>query len=289
MARPTGNDVTDFSKRHIWNIVASSGVPERLNVRTEFTKYLTSKGYPAILCEEFSERNVGQILMHIVEGCEQWESLGIPMPLHVVDQLGSIITWPHPKFEDISGRAKLSRHFCDVWSWVRACYEREFLFCCAAYLFELGCTKVHITDTTGDGGIDLIGILDRGPFRGLCFLVQAKTAQTEVTKETVFSDYTKYILLRHQAKWDEYQNAIGINKAHDGAGVLYMLASNLEFNATIKQAARDLPIILRSGRQIAHSLANRADVTRWQKVRDHVGQPEASLTRNLSKVFSEVL
>jgi hypothetical protein len=289
MSRPTGNDVTDFSRNYLWNFVVSNTVPERINVRTEFSKFLTSKGYPAMLCEEFSERNVGLILTHIVEGCEQWESLGIPMPLYIVDQLGSIVTWLHPKFENISGRTKLPQNFSDVWAWVRACYEREFLFCCAAYLFDLGCTRVHITDTTGDGGIDVIGIIERGPFRGLCFLVQAKTAQTEVTKETIFSDYTKYILLRHHAKWDEYRRSIGIDKSHDGAGVLYLLASNLEFNPAIKQAARDLPIILRSGRQIAHSLSKRADVMRWQKIRDHVGQPEASLTRNLAKIFSEVL
>lgn len=289
MSRPTGNDLSDFSRRHIWDIVVSNAVPQRLNVRTEISKFLNARGYPSFLCDEFAEKNVGQALTQIVEMSAQWESLGIPVPLHVVDQSGSIITWLHPKFEDISGRSKLPSEFCNVWSWVRGCYEREFLFCCAAYLFAMGCTRVHITDTTGDGGIDVIGVVERGAFRGVCFLVQAKTAQTEVTKEAVFSDYTKYILLRHHSKWEEYRKAIGLDRANDGAGVLYVLASNLEFNAAIKQAARDLPVILRSGRQIAHALSIRTALARWQKVRDHIGQPDASLSRNLAKAFSEVL
>jgi len=120
-------------------------------------------------------------------------------------------------------------------------------------------------------------------------LVQAKTAHGQVSKEDVFSDYTKFVLLKHDAKWDEYRKAVGIDKTPDGVGLVYIFASNCEFGPTIAQAARNLPIMLRSGRQIAHCLAKRADATRWRAVQAHVGETNANLSRNLSKLLLEAL
>jgi hypothetical protein len=281
MSWPSSSEVSEFSYHRIWDSAVASGVPERLNLRAEFVGFLKSRGYVGVVAEEYAERNIGLLLTKILKVCEEWAALGIPSPLHVADQTGTLITWKHPKFENVSGLPKLSENFCDVWRWVKDCREREFLFCCAAYLFLLGCSRIFVTDTSGDGGIDLIGIHEAEPFRGMCFLVQAKTAMSDVGKESLFSDYTKYLLLRHTAKWDDYRKALGIDKTSDGVGVIYIFASNQEFNPAIIQAARDLPIMLRSGRQLAHSLSRKADLRRWMSARDSVGATDANLSRNL--------
>ena len=289
MSSPCGSDVSEFSYRHIWNSVVGSNSPERLNARVEFAGFLKSKGHVAIIADEYAEKNINLILTKILTVCGEWESLGIPCPLHVADQNGAIITWKHPKFGTISGRDTLPEHFCDVWQWVKSRHEREFLFSCAAYLFLLGCSRIFITDTTGDAGLDLMGIHEKGPFKGLCFLVQAKTAQNEVSKETLFSDYTKFLLLRHTVKWHEYQKAAGIDKAADGIGLVYIFASNLEFSPAIMEAAKTLPIVLRSGRHLAYTLSLRADLKKWLAARDHLGTLDASLSRNLRVPFSQII
>ena len=289
MSRPSGSDVFEFSYYHIWEYVVAGNVAERMNTRAEFVDFLKSRGHVQMIAEEYAEKNIGLLLNNIQVVCEQWDALGIPRPLEVTDQSGSIITWRHPKFEGISGRRKLSENFCDVWRWVKECRDRDFLLCCAAYLHLLGCSRIYITDTSGDGGIDLIGIYEIEPLRGVCFLVQAKTALNEVAKESLFSDYTKYLLLRRNVKWNEYEKALGIDRTADGVGIVYMFASNLEFNPPIVQAARDLPIMLRSGRQIAYALSTRAPLSRWMRVREHVGETSASLSRNLGGHIMEAL
>lgn len=289
MPRPSGSELSEFSYLSIWDSIVVSGGAERVNARAAFVDFLKAKSHPAIIAEEYAEKNISLVLQQILKVCDQWESLGIPRPLDVVDQNGSIITWRHPKFEQISGRKKLPDSFCDIWAWVRKCRDREFLFCCAAYLFLLGCSRIFVTDTSGDGGIDLIGVQETDPFRGMCFLIQAKTALSEVGREALFSDYTKYILLRHTAKWDEYRRALGVDKTSDGVGIIYIFASNQEFNPAIVQAARDLPIMLRSGRQIAHSLSKRANLQRWMAARDRVGVTDASLSKNLFSSMDEVM
>ncbi len=281
MPRPTGSDLAEFSYKKIWDSVVIAGGEERLNARAAFVDFLKSKSHPAIIAEEYAEKNINLMLEQILKVCDEWESLGIPRPLDVIDPNGSIITWKHPRFELISGRKKLPDGFCDIWNLVRSCRERDFLFWCGAYLYLLGCNRIFVTDTSGDGGIDLIGIHEAEPFRGLCFLVQAKTASSDVGKESLFGDYTKYLLLRHTAKWDDYRKALGVDKTSDGLGVVYIFASNQEFNPAIIEAARNLPIMLRSGRQLAHGLSKRADLQRWLRARDRVGATEASLSKDL--------
>lgn len=289
MPRPSGNDLAEFSYSRIWEAVVSTAAAERINARAAFVDFLILKSHPALIAEEYAEKNVPLLLEQILKVCDQWESLGIPRPLEVVDQKGSIITWRHPNYEKISGRKKLPDSFCDVWAWVRSAREREFLFCCAAYLFLLGCSRIFVTDTTGDGGVDLIGIHEADPFRGMCFLVQAKSALSQVGKESLFSDYTKYLLLRHAARWEEYRKVLGVDKSSDGIGIIYIFASNQEFCPAIIQAARDLPIMLRSGRQLAHGLAKRADLRRWMAAQAAVGSTDASLSRNLQGLIASAL
>ena len=289
MPKPSGDELAAFSYQRIWELVVTSAVPDRLNARTELVSFLTAKGHVKIIAEEFAEKNIGRLLTNVERVCEQWEALGIPRPLYLNDQMGTIITWKHPKYQNISGRQPLSPEFCAVWQWVKSCRERDFLFCCAAYLFQLGCGRIYVTDTRGDGGIDLIGVHDAGPLRGICFFVQAKTAGGEVGKESLYSEYTKFLLLRFNSRWHEYQRAAGLDNVSDGVGLVYLFASNQEFNPAVMQAARDLPIMLRSGRQIAHCLAARADVSRWMAVRDIVGEMKANTSRNLQIAISKAL
>jgi hypothetical protein len=289
MPLPSNNDLTEFSFRHIWEGVVSSDAPATLNLRIKFSQFLQERGYLSIIAEEYAERNIGLLQENILKVLGEWEALGVPRPLEVTDRVGTAITWMHPNFEEVSGRPRLPAAFCDVWAWVRECREREFLFCCAAYLHICGCERVYVTDTTGDGGVDLIGIIEKDPLAGVVVLVQSKTSLGDVSKESLFSDYTKFLLLKHTTRWAEYRRASGIEKACAGAGILYLFASNKEFNPGIVQAARDLPILLRSGRQIAHSLCRRADVEQWKAVRAHVGEPTASLSKNVCTSIAQKL
>jgi hypothetical protein len=43
----------------------------------------------------------------------------------------------------------------------------------------------------------------------------------------------------------------------------------------------DLPIMLRSGRQLAHGLSRRAGLRQWMAARDSVGTTAANLSKNL--------
>lgn len=287
MPQPSGSDLAEFSYSRLWESVVTPAALERLNARAAFADFLRSKSYSSFIAEEYAERNVSLLLQQILKVCDEWEAIGIPRPLEIVDQSGSIITWKHPKFERISGRKSLPEDFCDVWTWVRSCREREFLFCCSAYLYLLGCSRVFITDASGDGGIDLIGVHEAEPFRGMCFLVQAKTAGSDVGKESLFSDYTKYLLLRHTSKWGEYCKALGVDRTRDGVGLIYIFASNREFNPAIVQAARDLPIMLRSGRQLAHGLSRKADLRRWLVARANIGSIDTSLSKNLVATIAQ--
>ena len=167
MSRPSGNEVAEFSYHRLWDSVVIASGPDRLNAQAEFVSFLVAKGHPQIIAEEYAEKNIALVLTKVAKVCDQWEALGIPRPLHIANQVGTLVTWKHPNYETISGRQRLPEQFCDVWRWVKGCMEREFLFCCAAYLFQLGCSRIYVTDTTGDAGLDVLGVYESGPLRGM--------------------------------------------------------------------------------------------------------------------------
>lgn len=288
MPSPGNADILSFSKFYIWDYVGQKHLPKLLNARNVFIEFLVQRGFAKFQSEEFAEKNIGRVLSEISEVSKEWQALGIPLPFFIKDQSGSIISWTHPKFEEISRREKISDEFYDVWNWVKEFDEKRLLFLNSVFLYSIGCEKIFITDSPGDCGVDILGCINKGPFKGVTFLVQAKSAQSKVNKESLFSDYTKYLLLQRQGQWEKYLNAIDGEHSHDGIGIIFVFTSNLEFTENIKKAAMDLPIMLRSGKQLAYALAPYG-LSNLQSAYSRISPVKPSLTDNLFREFRSKL
>jgi len=288
MPGPTHADTSQFAAGHIWQTAATQVAPEKMTIQREFSQFLRTKGYAELICEEYAESNLNLCIEYISREVEGWNSLGVSSPLQVISN-GRVVTWRHPHFQEITGLKPLHPDFCDIWEWIKSISSREFLFCCSGMLWCIGCSKIFISDTSGDAGIDLLGIIENGPLRGVVVLVQAKTANDDVNKECVYSDYAKYLLLKHQNKWGEYRRSLDIEKRTDGCSELYLFSSNREFRPSICAAGKELSFMLRSGRQIAQILSLSGNLRQWMRAREEVGGLEASLARDISTPISRVL
>ena len=224
MVQPTGSDVYEFAQSKIWDVATTDTVPQSMQARVAFKEYLVKRGVNQFVADEFVETNLSFLIGEIQKTSEDWSALGVPSPIYITDQYGRIVTWSNPRFEEITGKQKIGDSFCGTWSLVRNSYERDFLFFCVAYLACLGCRKIFVTDTSGDCGIDVIGSSESGALRGLVLLIQAKTSQNNLSKDALFKDYTKYLLLRHEDRWNSYLDALELAQSKDGIGVVYMLS-----------------------------------------------------------------
>ena len=72
------------------------------------------------------------------------------------------ICWFHHKFEEETGFEGLPTTFSWVLEWLDNLSPREFLIPCAMYLKLLGASKIFITDSSGDEGIDCLGVVYGG-------------------------------------------------------------------------------------------------------------------------------
>lgn len=286
MSKPRGQDLEEFSQTHIWDIVTVDPPPQRINVREEFVAFLRARGFPQIICEEYTEHNLTLLLTRIVERCEEWDALGVPRPLSIINQGGSMITWAHPNFERASGFARPEEGFMRIWNRIRNCYSRDFLLPCASYLYCIGCNRIYITDGAGDGGVDIIGTGSNNTLRGLLFLIQSKSAAGTVSKEALFADFAKYLILPRHSRWKDYLTATGLRAVVDGLCTVFVFASNGEFSSAVRQTGRELPVILRSGRQIANCLAQRCALHSWESAWEVCGELRRDLSKNLANCFS---
>jgi hypothetical protein len=285
MGRPTGADIDLFSRHQLWTQIVCASAPQKINALLGFETFLVAQGYPKIISFEYATRNLNLVIEKIIDVCNEWDALGVPRPAELVHN-SNLVTWAHPKFLDISGRNPLPADFIIIWQVVVKSLERDFLFWSAAFLYDTGCDRIFITDTSGDGGVDVLGVIGEGALRGLALLMQSKTAQSEVGRDSLLCDYSKYLLLRHSDRWRDYKSAMNVDKSLDGLGVLYVFASNQEFKPNIRDSARDLPVVLRSGRQLAHRLALRAPLEKWLAIKNSLGDFKANLSRNLVPFFA---
>jgi hypothetical protein len=162
----------------------------------------------------------------------------------------------------------------------------ELLFYLAAYLYAIGCDNIYVTDKSGDGGIDLIGLKTAGHYKGLCFVVQSKFAGNSVGKDSFLCDYSKSILSEKTGRWKKYVEEIGLDKNKDGFSKAYIFATNNEFKDSIREAARELGVTLRSGRQIAHCLSVFFTPTEFKLLRQRVPSIEGSTKLDYRNIFT---
>lgn len=291
MSSPCGDDVRVFAREFFRDQVVSLSALPSINVHEAFTNYLVERGNSRLLSDEFSERNMSNLLDLVQKRADEWIALDLNSPIHIVENGPQVITWSHPKFVDVSGRNPISSDFCSILNILRNCKPREFLGYAACYLHAIGCDKIFITDASGDAGIDLLGVFNQGPFRNVCIFVQSKTtnATSMINKETLLCDYSKYLLLRKLDRWNDYCQSSGLLNSIDGMGCVFMFLSNSEFKEGLRTAAVGLEVLLRSGRQIASTISEVANLESIQQAIEAIQPFNASITKNLAKTLDQYL
>jgi len=292
MPSPTGDDIRHFARELFRTRVVSTVADASINVMGEFAEYLISKGHSRIVSDEYAERHITHVIELIHKRADEWSILGVKSPIHILDNGPQLITWAHPLFVNISGKQAITSDFCAVLDCIRHCDSREFLGYGACYLFALGCERIFITDTSGDGGIDLVGVFNRGPMRNVCVFVQSKTVQPKagealgmVNKDTLLCDYSKYLLLRKMPQWNEYCQSSGLMQSIDGMGCIFMFLSNSEFKPGLREAAIGLEVLLRSGLQIAASITELGSLVTIQAALEAMRPFSANISKNLAKTL----
>jgi hypothetical protein len=291
MASPGEKEVRKFARKLFSKYVVIPMPEHKINIRTKFLEYLQESGFPKITSFEFAENNLGFLIDLIQEKCNEWDKLDLKSPLHVVNQTSNLITWPHPKFTEISGKTPLSSDYCAILQAIRNAKPREFLGYVACYLYAIGCTRIFITDTTGDGGIDLLGSFSNGNLRNICIFVQSKSSgpDSQLNKEVMLSDYSKFLLLRKLPKWSEYCKCMGVDSSISGMGSIFLFLSNSEFKFGLQDAASGLEIVLRSGRQIASALASLGAFCKLNRAIEALSPFEVNLSKNLHSIIERNL
>ena len=291
MSAPGEPEIRLFARSLFTQKVLIANPAQAINTLSSFADFLKEKCFPPMISHEFAERNLGYLLSLIHERCEEWRNLGLRSPLHVLDQRGRLITWPHPKFEEISGREPLASGYCEILEKVRLAGAREFLGFVACYLYGIGCTRIFISDAPGDGGIDVIGTYTKGDLKNVCVFVQAKTSSpdTQLDKGVLLTDYAKFLLLRKTQRWVDYCKSLGASTSISGMGTVFMFMSNVEYKAGLRDAAQGLEVLLRSGRQIADVLARLGNLQKVSEAIEAMRPFEMNLSKNLHSTIERHL
>lgn len=289
MTQPCDGDIRKFLREFLPKEVLVTNPKPSVNALTKFKEYLRSQEFSGIICEEFAEKNSSNLVNQIITWCEEWTLLGLNKPLHLMNQKGGMITWAHPKFEQLSGYSPLDQQYCSILKWVREANERQLLGYAALFLYSLGFTKIFITDTSGDGGIDLVGSCADSRLLNLCFFIQCKTTNDnkQLDKGILLSDYSKYLLLRKISKWNQYLKSLGVEHSISGMSSVFCFVSNSEFKPGFREAAVHLEVLIRSSRQIAASISKLGDIQQIEKALISMSPFDASTSNNLYKTIHQ--
>jgi len=161
-----GQIIHEFISDIFWDIVFDDDSLQKLNITSVFAKYLVDeKEFPRLKSEEEAEKNKVNLLTQLQSAIDEWEKLGIPKLIFL--RSDTALTWRHPKFSKLSGFENPPKSFGETYKWIRSCHEKEFLLPCAFYLYSIGCNKIFITDKSGDGGVDVIGVGDKSSLKGV--------------------------------------------------------------------------------------------------------------------------
>lgn len=251
----SGRDaVRHFIRRELFNNIIPSG-PQSINIERAFREFLRREGAPSGLADEYSERWSTVLFAQLEEELIDWEDLGVPRPVDIAGDGRTLVSWGHARFEEITGQAALSPEFIHIDSWISRLGEREFLVVPVLLLSMLGCRPILVTDTSGDGGIDVIGRLPVGILRSTMVCIQAKTSTGRIGREALLSEYGKFIALQRTEKFIEYKRALSLDRTRDGVGIAYLFVCNCEFKHGARGVAGDIGILLRSKKQLSHWLS----------------------------------
>ena len=232
--------------------------PETLNLSRQFATFLAQNNFHRLRAEEEAEKQIFLLRRRLDEALDEWKALGLPPPLGYSENGDVLLTWRHQKYAAITGRDPLSPNFVVVFDWLSGLNARQYLLPSVLFLKLMGCDPIFVTDGPHDEGIDCIGRIAEGPLRSVLVFVQVKTqqaAQRHISKDSLFQEYGKYATLPKTEKYREYLRALNFDEIRDGSSAVYLMISNVEFGRGSQEVARNLGIILRSKRQIAHFLS----------------------------------
>lgn len=276
--------VNDFVFGYFFPELFEGKIKAAVNVERLFRSYLSGKGDLDTECDEVAEKYILDVKRKIELKVSEIEILGLPRVLCQIDDSPShYMCWYHPKYEDDTGLTMMPEDFNHIVNWIDSLDPREFLIPCAMFLKLAGATKIYITDSSGDQGIDCIGLIDEGVLKSTALYVQSKTSEkNDITRDTVLMEYGKYLSLPHTAKFHDYRRALGIDKSVNGCTSMYIFLANKEFKPPAREVSTNLGVLLRSRVQLAYWLAMHYGIERCQEIFNSLKSDlSASLTRNI--------
>jgi len=256
----------------------------KLNIRAEFRNYLIAKGTPELEAEENAEKWECNLKEIIFAAQEEWSRQGVPCPFGFSAKGDLLIGLGHPKWGEITNQEKLPPEFNGISAWLHSLSGKEFLVACSVYLKLVGCDPIYITDGSGDGGIDLIGLISQGPLRSHAYYIQSKTSKSQISRDMILLEYGKYASTLNSHTFREYENALKINASFDGTNATYLFISNNEFKKNARSEAKQLRILLRSGSQLAFWFSQKTTLSKLRFIcNGFVDELERNLSNNISK------
>lgn len=270
--------VRRFLYEHFMPTVMSATVRKAINLQREFSSYLRRIDVAPLVSDEMAEAWIDNLVDSLEQELGTWDGRGIPRPASFDDEgEGVILTWRHPNYTIRTGRECLGADYFDILRWLRDLGPRDFLAVNVVLLAELGATRVHITEGSGDEGVDLIGVVKSGPFRSTGLLVQAKTSNSRISRNAVLLEYAKYASLPRSSKFREYLGAIDIGTSIDGSCLIYIITANNSFETRAQRLAAKVGVLLRSDIQLANSLKVRYGtldgvLEMHERMRGHLGR-----------------
>lgn len=265
------------------NFLTAQG-PRKLNITNDFGHHLRHRGMPERLAAERASEWKHQLFDRLDRALTEWDDLGVPRPLVLTDVDSIVVSWQHQRYRDFCGpiAGSLSADFCAIHERVKRCSPKEFLAVCAIYLKFIGCERIFFTDSSGDEGVDCLGVILSGALKSVNIVVQAKTSSLRIGRDTVLADYGKYLALPHSSKYVHYRYAVQADKRIDGSPWLYVFMTNTEFEPAARIAAGKIGLLLRSRRQIAHKIAEQMSESEFDSSMKRLeANVHADLTRNV--------
>lgn len=251
--------VNDFIYQGVVDGSLDIQAPITINVSQQFASFLADNGFQQYRAEEEAEKQRALLIRRLNEMLDEWKALGVRMPLGFSEDQNILLTWRHPKSSDIIGDDLLSSKYIEIFNWLPQLNARQYLLVGALFLKILRCDPIFVTDGPNDGGIDCIGRVCESPLRSLIVFVQVKTRQGDrnpIGKDLVLQEFGKYKSLPKMRKYHDYLNALGFERMRDGCASVFVMMSNVEFAVESQILGRNLGMLLRSKRQIAHFLAD---------------------------------
>ena len=281
--------VSDFVFSRVVDSALNVGAPTTVNVPNAFARFLVSQGVDSFQAEEEAERQERLLCRKLLDVEREWRGLGIPAPIGGSDADELWLTWRHPRFSEITGRESLSRKYVSLLNSLSKLGPRQYLLVGLLFLKMIHCDRIFVTDGSNDGGVDCIGRIAAGPLRSVMVFVQVKTRQhnsSRIGRDIVLQEFGKFSVLVKTKKYQEYLEALKFLETIDGSATVFCIMSNVEFDPRGRQLGRDLGVLLRSGRQMAHYLTQYTTTRGYRSMLRSVSVPRSP---DLSTNFAEEL